>query len=40
LFNFIGDGLKKARQNVLDKDIELASWKTKEEFKLITRRTE
>jgi len=36
LFNFIGDGLKKARQNVLDKDIQLASWKTKEELKLIT----
>ena len=35
LFNFIGDGLKKARQNILNKDIELASWKTTEEFKLL-----
>ena len=35
LFNFIGDGLKKARQNILDNDIELASWKTTKEFQLL-----
>jgi cyclase len=40
LFNFIGDGLRKARQIILDEDIQLASWKTKEEFKLIIERTE
>ena len=36
LFNFIGDGLKKARQNILDKNVQLATWKTKEELKSIT----
>ena len=40
LFNFIGDGLKKARQNILDNGIELASWKTKDELNLITGRDE
>ena len=35
LFNFIGDGLKKARQNIINKDIELASWKTTEEFEFL-----
>ena len=36
LFNFIGNGLKKARQNILNNGIELATWKTTEEFKVIT----
>ena len=32
LFNFIGDGLSKARKNILEKNIKLAKWPNLEEF--------
>lgn len=36
LFNFVGNGLQKARQTIIDNDIELACWKSTKDFKEIT----